>query len=149
MRRHARVAHGSAEATPLGSPTAGGVQCRVALSVSAVTAFLLVGVSVWSFAASRHTRAPGPAAGHDLAQLPLAAQGPVSDALGRHERDYQVVQLRGRNPAQRLGLKFSRAGITVASAPARVRLRLIGFGYASTVRTVGAVTPRARVNRVR
>jgi hypothetical protein len=89
------------------------------------------------------------AAGHGPTTLPPAARGPVSAALGRHEAGFRVVGLRARNPGQRLGVTFSRAGATVASGSARAHLGLVGYGRASAVRPVGPATPRVDVNRVR
>jgi hypothetical protein len=80
--------------------------------------------------------------------LALAAQGPVSAALGRDAPAYRVVALRARNRAQRLGVAFAPDGVTVLSDAARVHLALAGFGYASAVGGVGVVLPRAQANRV-
>jgi hypothetical protein len=89
--------------------------------------------------------APAPAG---AARLPVAAQGPVSAALGRDNADYRVVGLRARNPAQRLRVEFSRAGVAIGSGGARVRVALAAYGYASAVRPVAWVAPVASANRV-
>jgi hypothetical protein len=83
-----------------------------------------------------------------LAALPIAARAPVSAALGAHEPGYRVVGLKARNPQQRLTTTFSRAGVSIASGSAHVRLRLVGYGYASALREVKPAAPRAAANRV-
>src|SRR5438309_1260882 len=86
------------------------------LAVFALVVGLLV-VGPFSGAGSRarqHTPSRG-----GLMSLPLAARGPVSAALGRDERSYRVLGLRARNPAQGLGMAFSRAGVTLATGKAR------------------------------
>jgi hypothetical protein len=83
-----------------------------------------------------------------LASLPAAAQGPVSAALGRGEPAYRVAGLRARNPAQRLRVGFSRAGVAIASGRARFRIGLSAYGYSSSVRPLAFVAPVASANRV-
>ncbi len=78
----------------------------------------------------------------------MAAQGPISAALGRDEGAYRVTGLQAVNPAQRLRVGFSRRGVTVASGGARLGVTLSGYGYASAVRPLGPVAPRASANRV-
>jgi len=85
---------------------------------------------------------------HGLSSLPEAAQGPISAALGRDESAYRVLGLHALSPAQRLRIGFSPAGVTVNSGGARLGMTLSAFGYASAVRPLGAVAPRARANRV-
>ena len=80
--------------------------------------------------------------------LPLAARGPVSAALGHDERDYRVLGLRARNPAQGLGMAFSRAGVTVAAGKTRFHLSLIAYGRGGTLRRVDRVSPQVLANRV-
>jgi hypothetical protein len=89
-----------------------------------------------------------PLARGGLASLPLAAQGPISELLGRGAPTYAVHGLQAVNPAQRFGLEFSRTGVTVASGAARLRIALSAYGYAGSLRAVSAVAPRARANRV-
>ncbi len=87
-------------------------------------------------------------AGHGLASLPQAAQGPISAALGRDDPAYRVLGLRALNPAQHLRVGFSRVGVTVASRGARLGLTLSAYGYASALRALGSVAPQASANRV-
>ncbi|HME05224.1 MAG TPA: FG-GAP repeat protein, partial [Solirubrobacteraceae bacterium] len=88
------------------------------------------------------------AARHGLGSLPVAAQGPVSAALGRDEPAYRVRGLRAVNPAQRLRVGFTGRGATVASGGARLGMTLSAYGYASALAPAPAVTPRASANRV-
>ncbi|MFL5830921.1 MAG: hypothetical protein ACJ76X_13485 [Solirubrobacteraceae bacterium] len=89
------------------------------------------------------------ATGHGLADLPLEAQGPVSAALGGAAGGYGVVGLRANNPAQRLNARFDAAGVTVTAGEASLRLRLVGYGRASTtVKAITPVAPAATANRV-
>ena len=85
---------------------------------------------------------------HGLTSLPLAAQGPVSAALGSERPAYGVTGLAAVNPAQRLRAGFSRDGVTVASGRARLGMRLSAYGYASTLEPVGPAPPRTAGNRV-
>lgn len=83
-----------------------------------------------------------------LATIPIAARAPVSAALGAHEPAYRVIGLRARNPRQRLRTTFSRAGVSIATGSAHVRLRLVSYGYGSALREVEPAAPRAAANRV-
>ena len=56
-----------------------------------------------------------------LAQLPLAAQGPVSAALGASDSAYWVRGLSAANPEQGLRMRFGAGGVTVATAGGLVR----------------------------
>ena len=85
---------------------------------------------------------------HGLESLPLAAQAPVSAALGHDDRAYRVTALQALNPAQHLRASFSRAGVTVASGRARLGMTLSAYGYASSHQVVGFARPRASANRV-
>ena len=85
---------------------------------------------------------------HGLTSLPLAAQGPVSAALGSEGPAYRVTGLEAVNPAQHLRAGFSSRGVTVASGKARVGMTLSAYGYASTLEPVGSAPPRASANRV-
>ena len=78
----------------------------------------------------------------------MAAQGPVSAALGRDEPAYRVRGLRAVNPAQRLRVGFTGRGATVASGGARLGMTLSAYGYASALAPAPAETPRASANRV-
>jgi hypothetical protein len=89
-----------------------------------------------------------PAAHLGLSSLPAAAQAPISAALGRDEPAYRVSALRAVNPAQRLRIGFSPAGVTVASGGARLDMALAGYGNAGALGALGVVTPRASANRV-
>ena len=85
---------------------------------------------------------------HGLMSLPLSAQGAISTALGREQPGYQLRGLRGFNPAQHMQLGFSRGGATVYSGRAHLGVTLSAYGYASALRPLGTVSPRASANRV-
>jgi hypothetical protein len=78
----------------------------------------------------------------------MAAQGPISAALGSERPAYRVTDLEAANPAQDLRAGFSRQGVAVASGKARLGMTLSAYGYASTLEPVGSALPRARANRV-
>jgi CSLREA domain-containing protein len=126
-----------------------------------VMALVAVGLVVWGgvggamSAAAGSVRVGGMAAwrvrargGVGRSGLPAAARGPVSEVLGGGDPAFRVVGLRAFNSSQQLGLRFSRAGVVVSAGGGRVRLALVGLGYASTVRPVGSVRPSAEGNRV-
>jgi hypothetical protein len=78
----------------------------------------------------------------------MAAQGPVSAALGSEKPAYRVAGLEAVNPAQHLRAGFSRHEVTVASGKARLGMTLSAYGYASALGPVGSALPRTRANRV-
>jgi hypothetical protein len=87
-----------------------------------------------------------------LQSLPLALQGPVSQALGARNRAYRVAASAGGlaagNPAQGMDLRFDRAGARVSAGATRVGMSLSAAGYGSLLRPLGSVTPSASANRV-
>jgi hypothetical protein len=87
-----------------------------------------------------------------LLSLPVAAQGPVSAALGAEGQAYRVSRLRGgftaSSPAQRLSTSFTRSGVSVRSGTAKVGLSLLAVGYGSTLAPLAQIAPSARANRV-
>jgi FG-GAP repeat len=91
---------------------------------------------------------PVAAARHGLSSLPAAAQSPISAALGRDEPAYSVLSLHARNPAQQLRVAFSPRGVTVASGEARLGMALTAYGYASALKPLASIAPRASGNRV-
>jgi FG-GAP repeat protein len=98
-------------------------------------------------AASMHT---------DLRALPLAAQGPVSAALGADRRAYQVRPapddgapgFRATNPAQRLTARFATGAVAVRSGGLRVALSLRSIADGATATRLPTVAPGAHGNRV-
>jgi hypothetical protein len=79
----------------------------------------------------------------------VAAQGPVSAALGRDEQAYRLTGLQVANPAQHLRAGFSRRGAMIVSGRARLGMTLSGFGYASALTPLRSINPRASAGRVR
>ncbi len=119
-----------------------------------VVVALLVGVAAAAGCVAGLLTSPGvtaeraTTARHGLTSLPLAAQGPVSAALGSEKPAYRVTGLEAVNPAQHLRAGFSRHGVTVASGEARLGMTLSAYGYAGALETVGSAQPRASANRV-
>ncbi len=123
------------------------------LSHATVAGFLAMVAAMVGFVAllTASPSAPGvrlPATGHGLASLPLAAQGPISAALGRDDRAYGVIGLHARNPAQHLRLAFSSHGVSVVSDDARFGITLLAYGDANALRSFASSAPRASGNRV-
>ena len=87
-----------------------------------------------------------------LLSLPVAAQGVASGALGALDPAYRVHAAPGgfasADNAGHLRSTFGASGVSVITGGAHVRLRLVGAGYGSTLRTLGPAAPRARANRV-
>src|SRR4051812_44773600 len=83
-----------------------------------------------------------------LETLPLAAQGPISAAVGRDLPGYRVVRLAAHNAAQGFDVRFSQTGATVAAGPAKLGMTLSAYGYGSSLRSVAPVAPHANANRV-
>jgi hypothetical protein len=87
-----------------------------------------------------------------LSSLPLAAQGPVSRALGADQPAYRVRASQGGfsavSPGQHLGVSFDRSGVSVSSGATRVGLSLRAAGYGSALTTLGVTAPRMRANGV-
>ena len=83
-----------------------------------------------------------------LLSLPLAAQAPVSAALGRDETAYRIHGLVARNPAQRFSARFGRSGVAVTAGSARFAIALKAFGRPSSLRLIAAGSPVASADRV-
>jgi hypothetical protein len=66
-----------------------------------------------------------------LSSLPLAAQGPVSAALGRADSAYWVRDLTAANPLSRMRIRFAEGMVTVTSARGHVRFSSPGLGAPS------------------
>ncbi len=87
-----------------------------------------------------------------LLSLPMAAQGPVSAALGADGQAYRVGRVGGgltaSSPAQHLNTSFTRSGVSVRSGTTEVGLGLLALGYGSTLAPSAQVAPSAHANRV-
>jgi hypothetical protein len=87
-----------------------------------------------------------------LSSLPVAAQGPVSAALGAASPAYRI-RASGRgfaaaSPGQHLGARFRDSGVSVSSGSTHVGLSVGAMGYGNSLSALGEVSPRARGNRV-
>ncbi|MGO8907034.1 MAG: hypothetical protein ACLQMH_15645, partial [Solirubrobacteraceae bacterium] len=104
------------------------------------------------FRASSHLSPGASSHRQGLASLPLAAQGPVSAALGAEDPAYRVGASRGglaaASPAQHLHASFSPSGVSVSSGSAQVGLSLRAIGYGASLSPLGAVAPQVKANRV-
>jgi hypothetical protein len=87
-----------------------------------------------------------------LLGLPLAAQGPVSAALGADNPAYRVRAWNGGfravSPAQHLSMGFGRLGVSVSSGTTHVALSLRAVGYGASLTALGQVAPRVEASRV-
>jgi hypothetical protein len=118
----------------------------------AALAALLVAVAGFELVPSFETRTARTSshgfANAGLLRLPLAAQGPVSQALGGSDPRYRVrashTGLVAVNPSGHMLSSFSRDGVSVAADGARVGLRLLGIGMGSGTTAFGKVAPVAR-----
>ena len=95
--------------------------------------------------APRRSQAP-PREG--LSSLPLAAQGPVSAALGRDEAAYRIAGSVARNPAQRFSARFGRSGVAITAGSARFVISMRAYGRGSTLRALAPVSPVVSADRV-
>jgi hypothetical protein len=121
---------------------------------------LALGTSLYEGLLSSRSSSVAPAVGRahaafsrkGLLSLPLAAQGPVSAALGADSAAYRVSASGGgftaSSPAQHLRSSFTSSGVSVASGATRLGLSLCGVGYGSSLTALGGVAPRADGNRV-
>jgi hypothetical protein len=113
------------------------------LGLAGALAILAALVALSGALSGSRARSPQP---HD--GLPAAAQSPISAALGRDQAAFHVRGLRAGNPAQDLHTAFSRGGVEVTDGPGRLLIRSAAFGYASALRPLPPVAPRASENRV-
>ena len=84
-----------------------------------------------------------------LSALPIAARGVVSATIGGDHQPYHVSRLRAANPAQRLRMRFSREGVTVATGHDHAMISVVAFGRPGALQAVPPVAPRVRRNRVK
>jgi hypothetical protein len=117
------------------------------LGLAAVLGAAVTALAGWGTAAPR-MEVQAQAAFDRFATVPVAARGPISAALGRHDTRYQVIGLQARNQAQHLTARFSAAGATMAAGRTRARLALTGYGRPGALRRVVAAQPTVRANRV-
>jgi trimeric autotransporter adhesin len=124
---------------------AAGVLAVVCLAVYPVLAGA-TGGSDGSRSAARHVSSGG------LWSLPVAAQGPVSSALGADSSEYRVRSgrsgLYAGSGVRGLRMGFGRSGVVVGSGSSRLALRLAAVGFGDRLHSLGDVTPRSRGNRV-
>jgi hypothetical protein len=83
-----------------------------------------------------------------LLSLPVAAQAPVSAALGHDQAAYRISGLVAHNQAQHLSARFGRSGASITTGSTRFAISLKGFGRAQALRALAPVSPVVSVNRV-
>ncbi len=122
----------------------------------AVLATVLLVLLTWPvshlFPDSHHAHAIGAAHRPGLASLPLAAEAPVSAALGADVPAYAARVENGAlvtsNAAQRLGARFDRSGAHVHAVGVGFGLTLAAVGQGSSLDSLAGVAPRGNANRV-
>jgi hypothetical protein len=142
---------------PMTPPTALVAWARLAPRPAALAALLSVALSVAlvQILAGGARQAPPRARSVQggLASLPQAAQQAISTVLGEQVPSYAVSTsasgvVEARNPAQRMGARFARSGLTISSGSVKLGLSLQAIGYGSSLRAVDAVIPAGSLNRV-
>jgi hypothetical protein len=124
-----------------------------ALLVAALLSLLIGAALSRDLVGGRSASLPTVPSHRGLTSLPLAAQGPVSGALGANRATYRVstpaagVAL-ANNPAQRLQSRFERSGASISAGAIHVGLRLRSIGYGRSGAAVADVAPVVRANRV-
>ncbi len=127
-----------------------------ALAAAALLSIVLGAALVQLLAGEHSPAAPVARSGglshKGLLGLPLAAQGPVSAALGADDPAYRVSASKrgfaGASPAQRLSFRFDRSGVSLDSGATHLRLSLRAVGYGTSLRALGTVAPLVKGNRV-
>ena len=151
MRAAAEPPIGPGACQPAGPPVSRRTLLLAALASLVLGSSLLAeqhaGRSASTPAVARQSRS---AAG--LSSLPLAARGVASAALGAANPAYRVSgsarETTAYNPAQRLGMRFSPAGVDVRGQAGTVGVSLHAIGYGNRVAPVSSAQPRAHSNRV-
>ena len=121
-------------------------RARVAVSWRALVAAALLSLALGAVlfqgvAGERSSVAPAVRSGgfshKSLLSLPLAAQGPVSQAMGAENPAYRISASKGgfaaASPAQRLSLRFDRSGVSLSSGATQVGLSLQAVGYGTSL----------------
>jgi hypothetical protein len=95
---------------------------------------------------------PAPQGPKGLDRLPFAARSGVSTALGEDIRSYSV-RTRGEalvleNTEQGFSTSFTSEGVQVHAGTGDFRMKLSGYGYGDTLKSVANTTPVARLNRM-
>ncbi len=130
---------------------------NAALAWRALAAAALLSVAIGAalnqgLVAKRSAVHPGASRLVGLSSLPLAAQGPISAAMGADSPAYRVsasaAGLEASNPAQHLRAGFGRSGTSIRSGALEAQLGLRAVGYGGSLAPVGEPSPRAAGNRV-
>jgi hypothetical protein len=135
----------SAATGPAGVPVR--VAVAIALACLALGAIVHQGLPAEILSGASAVRSQGvPREG--LSSLPLAAQGPISAALGRDQAAYRIAGLVARNPAQRFSARFGRAGVAIRAGSARFAISFRAYGRGSMLSALASVSPVVSDDRV-
>jgi hypothetical protein len=144
-------------------PTAGRPRRALAVGLLVAIAF---GVALYAGLMGRHGSSAAPARlqastqvhpettsqKKGLLSLPLAAQRPVSAALGADSPVYRMSAspggFVGTSPTQHFRARFTRSGVLLSSAATHVGLSLRAVGYGASLNPLAQVAPRAKANSV-
>jgi hypothetical protein len=125
------------------------VRRRMLLNAGLLIALVGIAIALPSLRGGSAVRAAGARAG---ASLPTAAWARISQTLGAQRLAFHVGGARGNlqaaNPAQGLSASFTRSGVELRGATARLHIGLQAIGRGGSYRELGEVTPSASANRV-
>jgi hypothetical protein len=111
-----------------------------------LTALVLRGLGPWVEQAAAAPEAT------TLADLPLAAQGAVSAALGWDHASYRIFPMEdgyaAENPKHSLAVQWTMSGMEVRTGSGNLGLALEGCGRGDLLVGAGGVEPQADGNRV-
>ncbi len=124
--------------------------------IAVLAAGLLLALLIWPvsrlISESHHALAISAAHRRGLAKLPLAAQAPVSAALGAASPAYAARVAGGSvftsNAGQHLRARFDRSGAQVRAGAESFGLELTSVGNGGALSPLTSVAPRADANRV-
>jgi len=105
---------------------------------------LLSGIWLSASASDQH--------GMSVSSLPQRAQSKIWAAVGRDISAYHVQATKSGfeavNSSQKMVTDFTKGGVEVHTGNSCWRMTLRGYGYGTTLRTVGVVAPKGSANRV-
>ncbi len=122
------------------------------LNAGLLIALAAIAIALPSLRGASAVRTAGARTGNAGVSLPTAAWARISQTLGAQRPAFHVGGARGNlraaNPTQGLSASFTRSGVELAGAKARLHIGLQGIGRGDAYTKLGEVTPSASVNRV-
>jgi hypothetical protein len=122
---------------------------RAGLAALAVVLLAAIGFLA---ARSHGSAVPAQPASATAARLPLAAQAPVSRALGHDDASYWAQPSAGGfqavNRGQRLRAQFDPGSVLVSTGGVSLGMSLRAYGYGAALALLPAVAPRVDANQV-